>query len=290
MNQKWIQQGSKGLFLLCSLVTIGAVLFICIFIFAGAVPAIEEVGLWNFITGSQWKPNDIPPAFGIYHMIVGSIYVTAGAIFIGVPIGILSAVFLARYCPAPCYGILKQMVSLLAGIPSIIYGFFGMMIVVPWIQQNLGGNGNSVLAASIVLGIMILPTIISISEDAIQAVPIQYEEGSLALGATKERSIVRVVLPAAKSGIVTGVILGIGRAIGETMAVVMVAGNSNILPSSILKSVRTLTANIVLEMSYAPPGIHHDSLIATGAVLFLFILVLNILLTLLISKGEKSNG
>lgn len=288
MNKKWLEKGSQLVFLFCALVSIGAVLFICYFIFAGAVPAISEVGLLKFLSGREWKPNDTPQQFGIFNMIIGSIYVTAGAILIGVPIGIFSAVFMAKYCPKKLYGFFKQMISLLAGIPSIIYGFFGMMIVVPWIQQNVGGNGNSVLAASVVLGVMILPTIISISEDALQAVPTQYEEGSLALGATKERSIVCVIIPAAKSGIVTSVILGIGRAIGETMAVVMVAGNSNILPSTILKSVRTLTANIVLEMSYAPPGLHYDSLIATGAVLFVFILILNLLLGLFLAKKAKA--
>ena len=178
---------------------------------------------------------------------------------------------------------MKQAVALLAGIPSIIYGFFGMMVIVPFILENFEGNGNSVLAASIVLGIMILPTIISISETSLRAVPKSYEEGALALGATREESAFKVILPAAKSGVVTSIVLGIGRAIGETMAVVMVAGNSNILPSSIFKSVRTLTANIVLEMSYAS-GLHYDALIATGAVLFVFILLLNMALGLLTSK------
>lgn len=287
-NKKIIEKTSKGIFFLCSLVSIGALVFICYFIFSGAWPAIRELGLWNFLSGRSWEPNNVPQSFGILNMIMGSVYVTAGAIVLGVPVGVFSAVFLSEYCPRQIYTLLRQMVSLLAGIPSIIFGFFGMMIIVPWIQKNVGGNGNSVLAASVVLGIMILPTIISISEDSLRAVPGEYKEGALALGATKERAIALVMIPAAKSGIVTSVILGIGRAIGETMAVVMVAGNANIFSGNILKPVRTLTANIVLEMSYAPPGLHYDSLIATGAVLFVFILLLNILLNRIISKGEKN--
>ncbi len=202
-------------------------------------------------------------------MIVGSVYATAGALVLGVPVGLLSAVFLAKFCPKSIYQPIKQAVSLLAGIPSIIYGFFGMMVIVPFIQQNFSGNGNSLLAASVVLGVMILPTVITISEDSLRAVPVSNEEGALALGATKEQAVFKVVFPAARSGITTSVILGMGRAIGETMAVIMVAGNSNIIPSSVFKSVRTLTANIVLEMGYAT-GLHKEALVATGAVLFVF--------------------
>lgn len=221
-------------------------------------------------------------------MLLGSIYVTVGAIIVGVPIGVLSAVYLARFCPKRLYPFFSQAVSLLAGIPSIVYGFFGMMVLVPMIRQNFGGNGNSILAASLVLSVMILPTIITISENALRAVPNAYFEGALALGATREESIFRTVLPAAKSGVVTSVILGIGRAIGETMAVVMVAGNANILPLDILKPVRTLTANIVLEMGYAS-GLHYDALIATGAVLFVLILLLNLSLNLITTRsGVKS--
>jgi len=184
---------------------------------------------------------------------------------------------------------MTQFVSLLAGIPSIIYGFFGMMLIVPFIAEHLSGNGNSVLAASIVLGIMILPTVIKVSEVSIRAVPKSYFEGALALGATKEQAIFFVGIPAAKSGILAGIILGIGRAIGETMAVVMVAGNSNILPKSIFKSVRTLTANIVLEMGYASDS-HYDAIVATGAVLFLFILLLNIVLNVINKNANASGG
>jgi len=273
-------------FLLCSLISIGAVALICFFIFRGAYPAIESIGLWSFLTGDLWKPTDTPPLFGIYNMIVGSIYVTFGACLLGVPVGLFTSVFMAKYCPRKIYGVVSQLVSLLAGIPSIIYGFFGMMLIVPFIADNFKGNGNSVLAASIVLGVMVLPTIIKVSEVSLKAVPKAYYEGALALGATKEQSIFFVLIPAAKSGILAGIVLGIGRAIGETMAVIMVAGNSNILPDSVFKSVRTLTANIVLEMGYAS-GLHFDAIVATGAVLFVFILILNLVLNM-INKNAKA--
>lgn len=287
MRRALIEKGSKGLFFLCSCLSIGAVALICFFIFYGAAPAISEIGLFKFLFGSTWKPTNSPQEFGILYMMVGSLYVTAGAVLLGVPIGILAAVFMAKFCPKRLYPVLSQGISLLAGIPSIVYGFFGMMILVPFIQKNFTGNGNSVLAASVVLAVMILPTVISISENSIRAVPRSYDEGALALGATREESVFRVIVPAARSGIVTSVILGIGRAVGETMAVVMVAGNSNILPDSIFKPVRTLTANIVMEMGYAS-DLHYDALIATGAVLFVFILVLNMLLNLITAKGVKA--
>ncbi len=278
---------SKILFFISSLVSVAAVLLICLFIFNGAVPAVKDIGLFKFISGTQWKPNSDPQQFGILYMIIGSIYVSAGAIILGVPIGIFAAVFLAKFCPKKIYTVISQAVMLLSGIPSIIYGFFGMMLIVPFIANHFKGNGNSLLAASIVLAIMILPTIITISENALRALPNSYYEGALALGATKEEAVFKVMLPAAKSGIVTGVVLGIGRAIGETIAVGMVAGNSNILPTSIFKSVRTLTVNIVSEMGYAS-GLHYDALIATGAVLFVFILILNILLGLLSKERDKA--
>ncbi|MCL2219706.1 MAG: phosphate ABC transporter permease subunit PstC [Chitinispirillia bacterium] len=282
------EKGAEYFFLLCSLVSIGAVLLICYFIFSGAYPALRDIGVWAFLTGDLWKPTDVPPSFGIFNMIAGSVYVTAGACIFGVPVGVFAAVYMAKYCPRSIYPVASQLVSLLAGIPSIIYGFFGMMLIVPFIQEYFAGNGNSVLAASIVLGVMILPTVIKVSEVSIRAVPKSYFEGALALGATKEQSIFFVGIPAAKSGILAGVILGIGRAIGETMAVVMVAGNSNILPDSIFKSVRTLTANIVLEMGYAA-GSHYDAIVATGAVLFVFILILNIILNI-INRGAQTSG
>ena len=218
---KFKEKFMHGVFLFCACVSILAVLLICVFLFANGIPAMKEIGLFDFLMGRQWKPNN--NIYGILPMILGSIYVTAGAIVIGVPIGILVAVFMTRFCPKWLYKILKPAVDLLAGIPSVVYGFFGLMVIVPLIRDLFGGSGTSMLAASIVLGIMILPTIISVSESAIRAVPESYYEGSLALGASHERSVFRVVLPAAASGVMAGVILGVGRAIGETMAVIMVA-------------------------------------------------------------------
>lgn len=278
------EQCMHVVFLLSACISILAVALICIFIFINGIPAMAEVGVFQFLSGSQWKPsNDI---YGIFPMILGSLYVTAGAIIIGVPIGILTAVFMARFCPQKLYRIIKPSVDLLAGIPSVVYGFFGLMVIVPFIRDFLGGSGSSMLAASIVLGIMILPTVISVSEAAIRAVPESYYEGALALGATHERSVFFTVVPVAKSGILAGVILGIGRAVGETMAVVMVAGNQAIIPSGVLKGLRTLTANIVLEMGYAA-DLHRGALIATAAILFVFILIINLTFSL-IKRRSKS--
>ena len=274
-----------GVFLGAACVSILAVALICIFLFANGIPAIFEIGPLNFLGGMRWKPlNDI---YGIFPMIVGSIYVTAGAIIVGVPIGILCAVFMARFCPKKIYPVLKPMIELMAGIPSIVYGFFGLVVIVPLMQDIFGGSGKSVLTASILLGIMILPTIIGVSESAIRAVPESYYEGALALGDTHERSVFRAVLPAAKSGIMAGVILGIGRAIGETMAVIMVAGNQAVIPEGLLSGVRTLTANIVLEMGYAA-DLHREALIATGVVLFVFIMIINLLFSLV--KRRDTDG
>ncbi|MCI6858812.1 MAG: phosphate ABC transporter permease subunit PstC [Eubacterium sp.] len=272
------------IFLLAACVSILAVALICVFLFANGIPAMKEIGFADFLFGKAWKPgNDI---YGIFPMIMGSIYVTAGAIIIGVPIGLLTAVFMAWYCPEKIYKLIKPAVDLLAGIPSVVYGFFGMVVIVPAIRYYFGGTGSSILAASILLGLMILPTIIGVSESAIRAVPQSYYEGSLALGATHERSIFRTVLPAAKSGIMAGVILGIGRAIGETMAVIMVAGNQARMPAGIFKGIRTLTANIVIEMGYAE-GLHREALIATGVVLFVFILIINLSFSLVKMHSEK---
>ena len=269
-------------FLVAACVSILAVALICIFLFANGLPAIAKIGPTAFLTGMKWKPmNEI---FGIFPMIVGSIYVTAGAIIVGVPIGILCAVFMARFCPRKLYPVLKPAIELMAGIPSIVYGFFGLVVIVPIIQHLTGTSGKGVLTASILLGIMILPTIIGTTEAAIRAVPSQYYEGSLALGATKERSIFRVMIPAAKSGVIAGIVLGIGRAIGETMAVIMVAGNQARMPEGIFKGVRTLTANIVIEMGYAT-DLHREALIATGVVLFVFILIINFSVALL-NRGK----
>lgn len=262
------------LFFLTACVSIVAVVLICVFLFANGIPAIKEIGLFDFLGGKTWRPgNDI---YGILPMILGSIYVTAGAIIVGVPTGILTAVFMAKFCPKPIYRPLKSMIELLAGIPSVVYGFFGLVVIVPFIRHNfLTGNGSSILSASLLLGMMILPTIIGVAESALRAVPDSYYEGALALGATHERSVFFVMLPAAKSGLLAGVVLGIGRAIGETMAVIMVAGNQARMPEGILKGIRTLTANIVLEMGYAT-DLHREALIATGVVLFVFILLINL--------------
>lgn len=269
--------------MLSATVSIFAVIVICFFLFEQGFPAIGEIGVLDFLTGTVWKP--LEGQFGIFPMIVGSIYVTAGAIIIGVPVGLLCAVFMAKFCPSGIYRIMKPAVDLLAGIPSIVYGFFALMVIVPVVQTLTGTSGKGILSASIMLAIMILPTIVSVSEAAIRAVPESYYEGSLALGATHERSVFFATLPAAKSGIMAGVVLGIGRAIGETMAVSMVAGNQPILPDSILSGVRTMTANVIIEMGYAE-GLHREALIATAVVLFVFILIINISLSLL-KRGNK---
>jgi phosphate transport system permease protein len=274
----------KLLFLIAACASILAVALICVFLFSSGVPAIGKIGVYDFLLGMKWKPlSDI---YGIFPMIVGSIYVTAGSLVIGVPIGILCAVFMARFCPRRLYGILKPAVNLLAGIPSIVYGFFGLVVIVPLMQDMFDSSGKGLLTASILLGIMILPTVIQIAESSIRAVPESYYEGSLALGATHERSVFSVLVPAAKSGITAGVILGLGRAIGETMAVIMVAGNQAVLPKGLLSGVRTMTANIVLEMGYAA-DLHREALFGTGVVLFVFILIINLSISL-VKRKERA--
>ena len=280
---KYKEKIMRGVFFAAACISIIAVLLICAFMFVNGVPAIAEIGVFDFLLGMKWKPTN--GVYGIFPMIIGSLYVTAGAIIVGVPIGILTAVFLARFCPKRLHSVLKPAVDLLAGIPSVVYGFFGLMVIVPIISELFDGSGKSLLAASIVLGIMILPTIISVTEASLRAVPESYYEGSLALGASHERSVFRSVLPAAKSGVTAGVILGIGRAIGETMAVVMVAGNQPVIPAGLTKGLRTLTTNIVLEMGYAQ-DLHRRALIATAAVLFVFILMINLCFSL--AKRGKS--
>ena len=274
----------QAVFICAACVSIAAVVLICVFLFASGVPAIGKIGIGEFLLGTEWRPSN--EIFGIFPMIIGSIYVTAGALLIGVPIGILTAVFMARFCPPWLYRIMKPAVSLMAGIPSVVYGFFGLVVLVPFVRENIGGRGMCVLTASVLLGIMILPTIVSVSESSIRAVPNSYYEGSLALGATHERSVFCSVLPAAKSGIFAGVILGVGRAIGETMAVVMVAGNQPVLPEKITSGVRTLTANIVLEMGYST-DLHREALIATAVVLFVFILIINLSFSLLKGRNKQ---
>lgn len=285
--KKYKEQVMHAVFFIAACASVLAVALICLFLFVNGIPAMKEIGIFKFLLGTMWKPgNNI---YGILPMIMGSIYVTAGAILIGVPIGILTSVFMASYCPKKVYRFFKSAIDLLAGIPSVVYGFFGLMMLVPLIRDLFHkGNGSSILSASILLGIMILPTIIGVTESAIRAVPSNYYEGSLALGATKERSLFFVVLPAAKSGLIAGVVLGIGRAIGETMAVVMVAGNQARMPAGILRGVRTMTLNIVLEMGYAA-DLHREALIATGVVLFVFILIINLCVARL-NKGESGHA
>ena len=262
----------KYVFLFTAIISIVAVVLICVFLFANGVPAMKEIGFANFLGGTKWKP--------------GSIYVTGGALIIGVPIGILMSIFMARFCPDRLHKVLKPIVDLLAGIPSIVYGFFGLVVMVPFVREHFKGNGQSILTAALLLGIMILPTIISVSESSIRAVEESYYEGALALGATHERSVFTVVVPAAKSGVFAAVVLGVGRALGETMAVMMVVGNQARVPDSIFKGVRTLTTNIVLEMGYAT-DLHREALIATGVVLFVFILIINISFSILKRRGKE---
>ena len=275
---KFKEQAMKIVFMVAACASVLAVFLICLFLFANGLPAIAKIGPLKFLLGTVWKPSN--DKFGIFPMIIASIYVTGGAILIGVPIALFTSVFMARYCPQKIYRPLKSGIELMAGVPSIVYGFFGLVLMVPLIRSTFGGTGTSWLAASLLLAIMILPTIIGPTES--------YYEGSLALGATKERSIFMVMLPAAKSGILAAVVLGIGRAIGETMAVIMVAGNQARMPVGLLKGLRTMTANIVTEMGYAT-GLHREALIATGVVLFVFILIINLSLSLLNRRSEHAN-
>ena len=286
--KQYLESFMHGIFLLTACVSIFAVALICIFLFANGVPALFEIGFGNFLLGDTWRPGN--NFYGILPMILGSIYVTLGAILVGVPLGILTAVFLAKFCPPQIYRILKPAIDLMAGIPSVVYGFFGMVFIIPLVRDiaamfNLYSDGSTILTASLLLGMMILPTIIGVSESALRAVPNSYYEGGLALGASHERSVFFTMLPAAKSGILAGVILGMGRAIGETMAVIMVAGNQPRIPQSIFAGGRTLTANIVMEMGYAA-DLHREALIATAVVLFVFILVINLAFSILKRSSE----
>lgn len=281
--KKLKEQIMKNVFLCTACVSIAAVTLICVFLFANGVPAISKIGIFSFLFGLEWRPaNSI---FGILPMIVGSIYVTAGALIVGVPIGILTAIFMAKFCPDKLYKVIKPSINLMAGIPSVVYGFFGLVVMVPFVREFFGGRGMSVLTASVLLGLMILPTIISVSESAIRAVPESYYEGGLALGASHERSVFFATLPAAKSGIFAGVVLGVGRAIGETMAVMMVAGNQPLIPNSLTDGVRTLTTNIVMEMGYST-DLHREALIGTAVVLFVFVLIINLSFSMMKRRAE----
>ena len=270
------EKAMEIVFLAAACVSILCVLLICLFLLANGLPAMGEIGPLKFLSGTTWKPGaDI---YGIFPMILGSIFVTAGALILGVPIALLTAIQLAFFCPEKLYRVVKPAVELLAGIPSVVYGFFGIVVLVPFVRalgEPWDGSGNSMLTASILLAIMILPTIVGVVEPALRAVPRSYYEGALALGATHERSVYTAVVPAASSGILAGIVLGIGRAMGETMAVIMVAGNQARMPKGIFQGIRTLTGNIVIEMGYAA-GLHREALIATGVVLFAFILIINL--------------
>lgn len=282
------EQIMKFVFFGVALISVICVALICIFLFWQGLPPMLEIGVDKFITGDVWKPNS--EIFGVLPMILGSIYATIGAIIIGAPIGILTAIYLAKFCPRKIYRILHPAVQLMAGIPSIIYGFFGMTVLLPVLNTLFDAkmNGN-LLAASIILGIMILPTIISISESAINQVDNSYYEGALALGASHERAVYFAQLRAAKSGIFASAVLGVGRAIGETMAVVMVAGNQAVIPNDLLRGARTLTSNIVIEMGEAT-DLHRGALLATAVVLFVFILIINLCFSAIREYSNKGGN
>ncbi|MBF0941158.1 MULTISPECIES: phosphate ABC transporter permease subunit PstC [Abiotrophia] len=275
----------KYVFLISALISVLSIILIFYFIFSGGLPFILRQGVWEFLTGTNWRPTASQPEFGILPMIVGSLIVTGGAILIGVPIGVLTAVYMVFYCPKAYYRYAKSAINLMAAIPSIVYGFFALQIFVPFFRI-MGRSGMNMVTASLLLGIMILPTIIGLSESAIRNVPKSYYQGAIGLGTTHERAILTVVVPAAKNGILSAIILGIGRAIGETMAVILVAGNQPRIPTELNQGVRTLTTNIVMEMAYAT-GQHREALIATAVVLFVFILIINLFFTRVKNKGGK---
>ena len=279
VNMQVVKEGAaKAAFTFTALISILAVALICVFLFVNGIPGMVKIGAWDFLSGEKWKP--VQEVFGILPFILGSVYVTAGALVVGVPAGLMTALFLSRFASKWMAKLLRPAVQLLAGIPSVVYGFFGLVVLVPLVREVFGGTGSSLLTASVLLGMMILPTIITVAESALNAVPSSYYEGALALGATHERSVFHVVLPAAKSGVMAGIVLGIGRAIGEATAVMMVAGNRTSMPKGLLKGVRTLTSNIVMEMGYAA-DLHREALIATAVVLFVFILLINVLTSIL---------
>lgn len=271
----------KLILFLCAAVSVLGVVLITFFIVKEGYPVIHKVGFLNFLLGKEWAP--LQGIYGIYPMIIGSIIATIGALIMGVPMGVCCAVFLAEIAKPKIAKIIRPGIELLAGIPSVIYGLYGLIVIVPFIRKTFSNQGFSILAGSIILAIMILPTIINISENAIRSVPKEYKEGSLSLGSSHWQSILKVILPAARSGITAGVILGMGRAIGETMAVIMITGNSTMIPNSILSPIRTLTGNIGIEMGYAS-GEHQQALFATGIVLFIFIMILNIIANIMPKK------
>ncbi|EGY80859.1 phosphate ABC transporter permease subunit PstC [Peptoniphilus indolicus] len=285
-QQEFKESIARYLFLLSAMLSVIFILLISYFIFSGGINVFRDVGIKDFLLNSKWAPMNKPASFGIFSMVIGSILVTLISSAMAVPIAVFTASFLACDCPIWLYKILKPALNLMAGIPSIIYGFFALTFIVPKMKDLSGGTGMSILTASVLLLIMILPTIISISENAIRSVPYSYYTGSIALGATHERTIMKVLMPAAKSGIFAGIILGIGRAIGETMAVILVAGNQTRLTFNIFKGIRTLTTNIVMEMGYAS-GMHREALIATACVLFVFILIINFTFWIFKIRSER---
>lgn len=279
------EKAMQYVFMFSALMSIIALVTIIYFIFANGLPIMFRHGFTDFIFGTEWRPSNSPAMYGLLPMIAGSIYATIGAAIIGVPVGVLTAVYMAHFCPKWLYKFLKPSIKLMASIPSIVMGFFALRLIVPAIRENFGGRGFSMLAAILILAIMILPTIIELSESAIRSVPKTYYSASVAMGASHERSVMNVVVPAAKSGVLSSIVLGIGRAIGETMAVVLVAGNQPIMPGGLLDGMRTLTINIVLEMGYAS-GEHREALIATAVVLFVFIFIINGGFLILKNRGD----
>ena len=278
----------KTVFFICACIMILIIGFMGVYIVMGGVPFFGEVSVWDFLTGREWNPSG--KMFGIYPMLIASLLATGGASIIGVVVGISTAIVIVEILPSKVAKVLSAGIDLLAGIPSVIYGFFGLMVIVPILNDLFGGigAGSSLLAAIIILAIMLLPTVIRMTEVSLRAVPNEYKEGALGLGASKFQYIFKVQLGAAKSGIMAGVVLGIGRALGETMAVILVAGNSVLIPESIMDPVRTLTANIAMEMGYAT-GIHQEALFATGMVLFLLIMGINLTLSTMIKRAERRN-
>lgn len=285
---RWMEKAMNAVFFLCGLLTILFVILITIFLVINGIPAIRSIGLPDFLLGRVWASAAAEPSYGIFPFILTSLYGTCGAIVIGVPIGLLCAIFLAKMAPQKVAGAVRNVVDLLAGIPSVVYGLVGMILIVPWVREVFHlPDGANLFSAILVLAVMILPSVISVSEAAIKAVPKEYEEASLALGATKTETVFQVVVPAAKSGIVTAVVLGIGRAVGEAMAVMMVAGNVANMPR-LFGSVRFLTTAVASEMSYSS-GLQRQALFSIALVLFLFIMAINLALNLAVKKGEKDD-
>lgn len=277
----------KYFFLICSILSIFFLLLICIFIFKDSFGFIGKIGVKNFVLNDAWTPMNVPASYGILPMIIGSVLITAMSCIAAVPVSIMVACYLAFDCPKNIYKILKPALNLMTGIPSIVYGFFALTVIVPINRSLFGGTGMNMLSAAILLLIMVLPTIISMAEASLRTVPESFYQGSLSLGATHDETITRVMVPAAKSGIFAGIILGVGRAIGETMAVILVAGNQTRLTFNPLKGIRTMTTNIVMEMAYAA-GEHRQALIATAAVLFIFILLINIGFFIVKNRSENN--